>query len=313
MVAGLKISIIVPIYKVEAYLEKCIDSLVYQTYKDLEIILVDDGSPDNCGKICDVYAKNDSRIKVIHKQNAGVAMARNDGIDAATGELISFVDSDDWLALDTYEVLYNELSEKNADCVVGGCVVVYDREGKFEYKKRASITIFEEDSVAAMKRVLLGGSAVWNRLFKREIFDSVRFPQNRINDDEMVALHAYSKCKKIVYLDKDTYYYRIRKNSVTTSSFSLRKVDVYYNAKDNLEFIREQCPSLVPCAEYKLFKAILYCKYNMSKVDDSEEKKKVINSLNNDIVSYHKKTMHNKYLGIKYKVLWVIYRVLIGS
>ena len=119
-----KISIIIPVYKVENYLEKCIDSILCQTYRNLEVILVDDGSPDKCGEICDRYAAKDNRVKVIHKKNAGVARARNDGIDIATGDYISFIDSDDWIAENAYEVLYNGLKEYNADCSVGGCVNV---------------------------------------------------------------------------------------------------------------------------------------------------------------------------------------------
>ena len=131
-----KISIIIPVYKVEDYLETCIDSILAQTYKNLENILVDDGSPDSCGSICDRYARVDARIRVIHKENAGVARARNDGLDIATGDYISFIDSDDWIAPDTYECLHRELKKQGADCAVGGCVTVYDREGKLEYPDR---------------------------------------------------------------------------------------------------------------------------------------------------------------------------------
>lgn len=246
-----KISIIIPVYKVELYLAKCLESIIYQTYQNLEIILVDDGSPDRCGEICEEYAKKDGRIKVIHKANEGAACARNDGIEAATGEYISFVDSDDWIPENAYEVLYHALKEQDAGCVVGNCVKVVDKNGTLTYKKRKKGELGVISAQDAMKRVLLNGSAVWNRLFRRELFENVRFPSNRINEDEVAALHIYVQCKKVVFLDADTYYYRIRKNSVTTSSFSLRKVDWYYNGLDNLEFIRTVCPVLVPCAECK--------------------------------------------------------------
>ena len=112
---GDKISIIVPVYKVEAYLSECIESIINQTYRNLEIILVDDGSPDKCGEICDEYAKKDERIHVIHKKNEGVARARNDGIEYAGGDYISFIDSDDWIAENAYEVLYQGLKQYDAD------------------------------------------------------------------------------------------------------------------------------------------------------------------------------------------------------
>ena len=112
-----KISVVVPVYNVEKYLRKCIDSIINQTYKNLEIILVDDGSPDKCGEICDEYAKKDNRVKVIHKKNAGVSSARNDGIDNATGEYIIFVDSDDWLEDNAIEIMVDKLNEYDYDCV----------------------------------------------------------------------------------------------------------------------------------------------------------------------------------------------------
>ena len=129
-----KISIIVPVYKVEDYLERCIDSIVNQTYKNLEILLVDDGSPDNCGKICDEYAAKDDRIIVIHKQNEGVARARNSALDVVTGDYISFIDSDDWVAEDAYEYYLDNIKKYKADCVVGRCQMVFDRNGELDYQ-----------------------------------------------------------------------------------------------------------------------------------------------------------------------------------
>lgn len=301
-----KISIIVPVYKVEQYLAKCLESILHQTYQNLEIILVDDGSPDGCGAICDEYAKKDGRIKVIHKANEGVARARNDGIEAATGEYISFIDSDDWIAENAYEVLYQGLKEQDADCAVGGCVTVIDKDGTLTYKNRKKGEFGAISAQDAMKRVLLHGSAVWNRLFRREIFEKVRFPLDRVNDDEVAALHAYALCKKIVFLDADTYYYRIRKNSITTSSFSLRKVDWYYNSLDNLEFIRTVCPVLVPCAECKCVQAMMYCYIHLLKMKKTDEEKKVCNELKQDIRKNRSKALKNPYVPFLYKALMVV-------
>lgn len=301
-----KISIIIPVYKVEQYLAKCLESILHQTYQNLEIILVDDGSPDRCGEICEEYAKKDGRIKVIHKANEGAACARNDGIEAATGEYISFVDSDDWIPENAYEVLYHGLKEQDAECVVGSCVKVVDKNGTLTYKKRNKGEFGAISAQDAMKRVLLNGSAVWNRLFRRELFENVRFPANRINEDEVAALHIYVQCKKVVFLDADTYYYRIRKNSVTTSSFSLRKVDWYYNSLDNLEFIRTVCPVLVPCAECKCVQAMMYCYINLLKMKKTDEEKKVCKELKQDIRKNRSKALKNPYLPFLYKVLMVV-------
>lgn len=307
MILDEKISIIIPVYKVEQYLKKCLDSIEEQTYTNLEVILVDDGSPDKCGNICDEYAAKDARFQVIHKENAGVARARNDGIMKATGDYISFIDSDDWIAKDAYEKMYKALKENDADCAVGGCVTVIEKDGRLLPQKRKNIFVGTETTQQAMKRVLLNGSAIWNRLFKREIFDEIRFPLDRINDDEVVALHAYAECKKIVFIGDDTYYYRIRANSITTSAFSIKKMDVYYNSIDNLNFVKERIPTLTECAEFKFLKAMLYCYVNMKKISSEPGAKKILERLKNDIRNNKSTAIKNKYMPLSYKALMLIY------
>ncbi|MCH5342964.1 MAG: glycosyltransferase family 2 protein [Acetatifactor sp.] len=301
-----KISIIIPVYKVEQYLPECIESIINQTYHDLEIILVDDGSPDKCGEICDQYARQDERIHVIHKENGGVARARNDGIEYASGDYISFIDSDDWIAENAYELLHQGLKQYDADCAVGKCVTVIDENGVLTPKKNAESSVRCETASEAMKHVLLSGSAVWNRLFKREVFKQIRFPIGRVNDDEVVALHAYAECKKIVFLDQDTYYYRIRQNSITTSKFSLRNVDCYYNSVDNLEFVRQRQPELVECAEYKCIKAMLYCYVNLRKLKGDPEAKKIRHKIHEEIRQKKSAAYANQYVSLAMKVLMFV-------
>ncbi|MCR4624655.1 MAG: glycosyltransferase [Lachnospiraceae bacterium] len=301
-----KISIIVPIYKVEEYLEKCIESLISQTYRNLEIILVDDGSPDKCGEICDHYAAIDSRIKVIHKKNEGVAMARNDGLDIAQGDYISFVDSDDWLAEDTYECFVESMRKYKVDCVMGCCQVVIDREGELDFRPLREWKLKIWTQKGAMKSVLVDGSAIWNRLFKKEVFENLRFPVGRINDDEYTVLRAYALCNRILFLNKPTYNYRIRKNSITTSAFSMRKVDVFYNAKDNMEYIIKVRPELKDYAEAKFVKAGLYCYYNLLKMKTEEQevkqqKKDALRNIKKELRKIRSSIMHNKRIAKRYK------------
>ena len=300
---GEKISIIVPVYKVEAYLPKCIESIIHQTYHDLEIILVDDGSPDKCGEICDQYAQKDDRIHVIHKKNGGVARARNDGIEYASGDYISFIDSDDWIAENAYEILYQGLKQYDADCSVGKCVTLIDKNGTLSPKKNSDSPVRCETASEAMKHVLLSGSAVWNRLFKREVFQQIRFPLDRVNDDEVVALHAYAECKKIVFLNQDTYYYRIRQDSITTSKFSVRNVDCYYNSVDNLNFIRQREPELEPCAEYKCIKAMLYCYVNLRKLKKDSKAVEIREQIHGEIRRSKKAAYANPYVSPAMKML----------
>lgn len=300
---GGKISIIVPVYKVEAYLPKCIESIIHQTYRNLEIILVDDGSPDKCGEICDQYAHIDARIHVIHKKNGGVARARNDGIEYANGDYISFIDSDDWIAENAYEILYQGLKQYDADCAVGKCVTVIDKNGILSPKKNQDSPVRCEKASEAMKHVLLSGSAVWNRLFKREVFQQIRFPLDRVNDDEVVALHAYAECKNIVFLNQNTYYYRIRQDSITTSKFSIRNVDCYYNSIDNLNFIRQRAPELEECAEYKYVKAMLYCYVNLRKLKKNSEAMKIREQIHQDMKKNKAMAYTNQYVSPILKLL----------
>ena len=171
-----KISVVIPIYKVEAYLAECLDSVVKQTYRDTEIILVDDASPDGCGEICDRYAAGDSRIKVVHREkNGGLAEARNTGMDHAVGDYIFFVDSDDWLAENTLEMLYEGLNKYKADCCCGACVTVLERKnGEKSFRRGKQRGERCETAHEAMEHVLLAGSSSCNRLYKREDRKSTR-------------------------------------------------------------------------------------------------------------------------------------------
>lgn len=300
------ISVIIPVYKVKDYLPKCIESILQQTYHNLEIILVDDGSPDKCGKICDAYAKKDPRIHVIHKKNEGVASARNVGIEYASGEYISFIDSDDWITKNAFQVLYQGIKRYDADCVVGKCITVIDKNGVLRPKKSPAQPVRCETSEEAVKHTLLSGSAIWNRLFKRKIFKKLRFPADRVNDDEFVALRAYEKCNKIVFLNQDTYYYRIRKNSITTSRFSLRNIDYYYNSMDNLAFIKKKRPELRECAEYKYIKAMLYCYVHLKMMKPNQKANKIKKELHKNIRKNRSLALKNRYLPLQYKLLMLI-------
>lgn len=299
-----KISIIIPVYKVEEYLETCLDSVLAQTYQNLEILLVDDGSPDRCGEICDRYAQKDKRIRVIHKKNEGVARARNTALELASGDYISFMDSDDWIAPKAYEILYRGLKKYDADCSVGDCTRAYEKDGMLFFEKKEKQK--EAECIEAKEvigKLLLQGSAIWNRLFKRKLFEKIRFPQGRINDDEVTALHVLAECRKIVYVNQETYYYRIRANSITTAAFSLKKLDFYYNAKENRRFIREKLPELLGQAEYKYVKAMLYCYVNLGRLGGQQEADRMRAALKKELRQNKVQALENPFLDWKYKIL----------
>lgn len=303
-----KISVIIPVYKVEAYLAECLDSVVNQTYRDMEIILVDDASPDGCGAICDRYAAEDLRVRVIHKErNCGQAAARNTGIELATGEYLFFADSDDWLAEDTLEKLHQGLKRYQADCSVGACATVLEGDnGEKDIRHCEQKGDRYEMALEAMKHVLLSGSAAWNRLFRKEALGNLRFPLGRINDDECFILRVYEHMEKIVFLDCETYFYRKRANSITTSAFSIKMVDCFYNSRDNLEFVREKAPELISAAEYKYCKTMLWCYVNLRKLRKDEQAKILRRQLHREIRENRKIALANPYLGFPMKALTLL-------
>ena len=208
------ISIIIPVYKVEKYLEKCIQSVINQTYENLQIILVDDGSPDNCGKICDEYAKKDHRIEVIHKSNGGLSDARNKGLEMAKGEYIGFVDSDDYIEADMYEVLYNLLKQYNADVSI--CNFYTVSQGKISIKN-ADNGINEYNRIEILKEILLDKniqSYAWNKLYKKELFDEIKYPIGKKYEDIGTTFYLLEKCNKVVVTGKSEYYYINRQDSI---------------------------------------------------------------------------------------------------
>lgn len=216
-----KLSIIIPVYNVEKYIYECIDSVINQTLRDIEIILVDDASPDNCGIICDEYAAKDNRIKVIHKENGGLCSARNAGIEIATSDFICFLDSDDYARPFAYEELHNVIIENDADMVI----CHYDRfkdgnnvrsgesirEGNISIlsQKNSILKLINNHSINAVFVV------VWNRIYKRSIFEKVKFPLGCLVEDEMIAPDIYLECNKIVLYEKSLFCYRETPNSIS--------------------------------------------------------------------------------------------------
>lgn len=254
-----KISVIVPCYNTEKYLNKCVDSILEQTYKNIELILVDDGSKDNTGAICDNYAKNDNRVKVIHKKNGGASSARNEGLKAATGDYVAFADSDDWMVKQTYRYLMYLILKYNADCAIGRTDGAYEKDGKYFYKKTEKWPDKVSDSNEVTQSLFIHGSAMYNKLMKRSLFDGISFDEGVINEDEPMMLRLYLKMNTIAIAGRQTYFYRARENSVTRSRFSVRNLDFYYNTLKNVEIIKKERPQLLEYALARHYKAAVFC------------------------------------------------------
>ncbi|MBQ9737112.1 MAG: glycosyltransferase family 2 protein [Clostridia bacterium] len=198
------VSVIVPIYKVEEYLENCVESIINQTYPNLEIILVDDGSPDNCPKICDEYAEKDERIKVIHKKNGGLSDARNAGIEVATGEFIYCVDSDDSIEDCAIEVAVEKAKELNADIVA---TTIKKQSNRFDCLVGDGETMFK----TLFERFCWEG---WGKLILRDLFADIRFPVGKLFEDLGCIPYIFLKAKKVVLMDNGMYLYTIREDSI---------------------------------------------------------------------------------------------------
>ena len=221
------ISIIVPVYNVEQYLPRCLDSILAQTFTDFEVIAVDDGSPDNCGQILDEYAQKDERIKVIHKENGGVSSARNAALDVAQGEYIGFVDADDYVAPDMYKCLINSAKSGNDDITICGYYEVIDAEIK-------NVAICENEHYITSREGIIGlikddayRGYLCNKLYKKELFDGVRCPEMIVMEDIYVNHILFKKAKNIHLLKQSLYYYVRRKDSVTMRKQTKTNVALY--------------------------------------------------------------------------------------
>ena len=204
------ISIIVPVYRVESYLSRCVDSLLAQTYQNLEIILVDDGSPDQCPQICEDYAKKEERIQVIHQENRGLSGARNAGIDVAKGEYLAFVDSDDYVSDDYIQVMYDAI--KATGCAISQCRFTYTKGEKLkENRGTGAFRIYRGNS---LMEKLYGNEeeatwfvVAWNKLYRRDLFETIRYPEGRIHEDEATTYLLFDEAKKLVFVDRVLYGY----------------------------------------------------------------------------------------------------------
>lgn len=241
------ISIIVPVYKVEKYLSACVQSILAQRYRHLEVILVDDGSPDHSPALCDMFAQQDCRVKVIHQQNQGLSGARNAGLDLATGDYIGFVDSDDTIAPDMYSNLYEALCTQDAD--MGICNYLYvDEEGN-QYLD--PVNPIQDEVITGRDNILRkleeDGNWHWviacNKLYRKELFQGVRYPIGKLHEDEFVIHQLLLKCQKVACVSDALYYYLKHGSSITGSTFTLRRLDGAEAAFSRAEaFLSNQVP-----------------------------------------------------------------------
>lgn len=242
------ISVIVPVYKVEKYLDRCIESIVNQTYPDLELILVDDGSPDNCPALCDAWAERDERIRVIHKKNGGASSARNAGLKIAKGNWIAFADSDDWLDRTALKTLYDLANQYNVPMAIGGMRVVQKYTDASIVMKQNARVLSNADLMSRFFR--LNGEpdthSVCGAIIRRDILDDYSFIEGRMNEDVETCYYLARKCEAAVYTDAPLYNYFKNIEGVTNSGFSKKKLDLL----DIWDIVQKQVEQFTPEYSY---------------------------------------------------------------
>lgn len=247
------ISVIVPVYNVEQYLNRCVESIVSQSYKNLEIILVDDGSPDNCPKMCDEWAEKDGRIKVIHKENGGLSDARNVGITASCGELITLVDSDDYIHPDMIQKLLNRMIRDNSDIALCNYELVGNWDFSKEYPIKDEVLTCDEALDKLVEYYYWHYEIACAKLYKRYLFDFVKFPEGKLHEDVFTAHLFFSNCNKISCVSGALYYY-VKNDESIVHSYSIRRFDLVEALFQRFDFFYER--SEYKAASKCLFRAV---------------------------------------------------------
>ena len=284
------ISIIVPVYNAKDYLRRCLDSILAQTYTDWEALLIDDGSTDESGNICDEYAIKDKRFKVFHRENKGVSAVRNAGLANASGEYISFIDSDDFVHEGMLAKQYQMLKENDADLAITGYDFAYD-DTLNQATVKGELQIL--NSEGAIKKILDNQQfcSPWTKLYKKKLFNNVNYPEGEIYEDLMTAFEIFMAADKIVYQDIPFYNYFQACVSITRSDFSYSKLDEVKALKKQYEFVNAKFPELADEARYKYVNNVFGHIINLVTKDDEigQEKYKEFTKVLKDNYSFYKK------------------------
>ena len=295
------ISVVVPVYKVEKYLNRCVDSILNQTFTDFELILVDDGSPDNCGKICDDYAKRDNRVNVIHKQNGGLSEARNYGIEWAlknsNSEWITFIDSDDWVHPLFLELLLDAVVKNNVN--LGICDYLSTKADELEEKEiNNRVELFSTEDFWTQYD---GNSIVaWGKIYKKQDFSDIRYPVGKLHEDAFTTYKIFFKYKEIAYVNEKIYYYYFNPNGIMQSSWTPKRIDELDGHRAIIRFFDDIKKENLKKFEIK--KLILLTCNHISLVKNSPcivSKQKYVHILRKKTLKYFKK--FGKELGLSLK------------
>lgn len=271
-----KLSVIVPVYNVEKHLKRCIDSIIKQTYKDFELILVDDGSTDNSPKICDEFCKQDKRIKVIHKENGGVSSARNAGLDIAEGDYISFIDSDDYIEVDMFKKLIQRIIENSADIAQCNFKVVCENEKGLKNKVYKEVKVADRYSALNESVDVPFSNVVWNKIYKKEILSGIKFNENiKRFEDVDFTYRVLLNCSRYVKDKSQLYNYFQRQGSLCRANkYSLELLEAIYTQNERINMFEEkEVPKYILKKAYERYFNDIIRHYNLIKIniDDYEK------------------------------------------
>lgn len=302
------ISVIIPVYNVEKYLNKCVESVLNQTYKNLQIILVDDGSTDLSGAICDEYKQKDNRIEVIHKINGGLSSARNAGMKLAKGEFISFIDSDDWLELTFYEKMKNFIEEHSIDIVMCGAKIIRDNshvEDRFMYFENNCLINRNEALEMIFKDKI--GSQVWCKLAKKDLWNDVEFPEGRIYEDIPVTYKLFVKStSNIGFIAEPLYNYVLHGNSISFKKNPIKSYHIYLGFKERFEYVRD---NFIQFYDYSLALACDHALYTCSNyyIYGYKELEPILKNIEKFLYENKKEILKSEIFSFKRKMLFICY------
>ena len=310
------ISVIVPVYKVEKYLDRCVQSIVDQTYTNLEIILVDDGSPDNCPAMCDAWAAKDPRIKVIHKENGGLSDARNAGMNAAMGEYIGFVDSDDWIDVPMYQHLYEAMVTTGSDIASCGSRRVWlDGTSAREVCSVNKDWILEQE--AAMEALITSNGliqTVWNKLYRRNIAECVQFPVGVIHEDEFWSWQVVARAKRVVTIKESYYNYLQRGSSIMGAGFTEKGLLVVRAKTERQAYIEEYAPKLTDVGRADLVYTCMHLGIQVLKTMHRKDAVRCMKYLKSTVKSYPIGKKYLRTLAWKKRLhLWMIQSIFVPT
>lgn len=304
----MKVSIVIPVFNTEKYLKKCINSILSQTYNNIEIILVDDGSTDSSSEICDRFREKDSRIVVIHKKNGGQSEARNIGIDIATGEYITFIDSDDYVTKDYIHFLLSLILENDAEISIASFYyVVSNKEINNETKEFAVMS-----PEIAIKRMLLDDGfdmGPWAKMYKTEFFRKIKFPEGKFFEDSLTTYQIFAESNKIVFESKAVYYYINHEDSTVNQSFSPKKLDLIEMNKEMEKFIAKKYPNLTLEAHRRVVWAYFSTLNQVLKSEDLNIKNRYISELKGRILNEKKFILSNSFVPKRDKIGYLLLRL----